>query len=362
MLRAPAVMLTRVVGLTAIAAVATHGPLQGQEPSLATVMERAASYVTTFQYRLSNIVAEERYVQDISRMNLPPGRFATESHRELRSELTTVGELSGSLMLVAPGSNVSVVGPLPSGAAATAAAVDRIVGQRSEDHSNSPVADAEALAIARRDVEAITRVAGRFAKFNPELTAEQARELAIERGIHLAHDARMRREVMYAAVLQCLDWLASQPGRRSLVVVSGGFARDPDDSKYDEVVTRSHHANAPMHVLDARGLQGNGRYQDVAYGAGLSRAADEGPFGWSEAAAGSADLADDTGGISIGNTNDMEKGLGRLLGTMTTYYTLAYRPPSHERPGYRTIKVEVRTRGLHVRARRGYLSGAPDRR
>jgi hypothetical protein len=78
---------TRVIGLMAIAVVATPGPLHGQEPSLATVMERAGGYATTFQRQLSNIVAEERYVQDITRMNLPPGRFATESHRQLRSDV-----------------------------------------------------------------------------------------------------------------------------------------------------------------------------------------------------------------------------------------------------------------------------------
>jgi hypothetical protein len=53
-------------------------------------MERLASYASTFQHQLSNIVAEERYVQDISHLNLPPGRFATVSHRELRSDVLLV--------------------------------------------------------------------------------------------------------------------------------------------------------------------------------------------------------------------------------------------------------------------------------
>jgi VWFA-related protein len=174
----------------------------------------------------------------------------------------------------------------------------------------------------------------------------------------LAHDARARRDGMYGVALQCLEWLTARPGRHGLIVVSAGFAQDPDDSKYYDVVTRSLRANAPIHFLDARGLPGIGRYQGAANGVALGRNVDEGPFGRWEAAAGSMALADETGGIAVTNTNDMEKGLDRLLDTMTTYYVVAYQPPEHEKAGYRRIKVEVRARGLHVRARSGYFSGA----
>jgi VWFA-related protein len=165
-------------------------------------------------------------------------------------------------------------------------------------------------------VDVLKRVTGRFAAINPDLTVEQA------------------------------------------IVVSGGFARDPDDARYYELVTRSLRANAPVHFLDARGLQGAGRYQTAENSTGLSRSVDEGPFGWSEAAQGSTDLADDTGGITIANANDLERGLGRLLDTMTTYYVIAYQPPAHDKPGYRKIKVEVRARGYRVRARSGYFSSS----
>jgi VWFA-related protein len=276
----------------------------------------------------------------------------------LKALLAKVGERSGSLLLVAPGSNVSVAGLLPAGASGMTAAVDRIVGQRSDDDSNFPVDDAEALAIFRGDLPTKARVAGRFKALNPELSADQADDLARERANMLAHDARARRDGMYGVALQCLDWLAGRPGRHGLIVVSAGFAQDPDDSKYYEVVTRSLRVNAPIHFLDARGLPGIGRYQSAANAVALGRNVDEGPFGRWEAAAGSMALADETGGIAISNTNDMEKGLGRLLDTMTTYYVVAYQPPEHEKAGYRRIKVEVRTRGLHVRARSGYFSGA----
>jgi VWFA-related protein len=273
----------------------------------------------------------------------------------LKALLARVGDSGGSVMLVAPESGVSVL-VQPTAAGTETATIDRIAGHRVEEHSDFPIADAEALAIARGDIRVLARVAARFSSINPELTAEQANAIARELANKEAHDARARRDVMYDAVLVCLDWLGGRPGRHSLVVVSAGFASDPDDAKYYDVVTRSLRANAPIHFLDARGLQGVSRYNGVEYGAGLGRNADEGPFGWAQAAEGSMDLAEETGGIAVANSNDMEQGLGRLLDTMTAYYVIAYEPPPHTKPGYRRIKIDIRTRGLHVRARRGYFS------
>jgi VWFA-related protein len=143
-----------------------------------------------------------------------------------------------------------------------------------------------------------------------------------------------------------------------VVMVSGGFAYDPEDSKQQEVVTRSLVANAPIHFLDARGLQGMGLFQGVEYGPALDRDAGETPFAFSEASEGSSGLAADTGGLTIRNTNDATKGLTRILDMTTTYYVLGYEPPEHKKRGFRKIKVEVLTKGLKVIARRGYFDEA----
>jgi VWFA-related protein len=275
----------------------------------------------------------------------------------LKSLLAKFGDASGTMNIVAPGSRVSVLGTLPGGAPDLAAAVDHIVGRRLESVSNFPMDDAEALAIFRGDLLVLSRVAGRFKALNPELTADQANDLARERAAEVAHDARARRDVMYTATSACLDWIATRPGRHSLVIVSAGFAQDPDDAEYAAVVKRSVRANAPIHFLDARGLPGIGRYQSAENRTALTRGTDEGPFGRWESASGSEALADETGGLTISNTNDMEKGLTRLLDTVTTYYVIAYQPAEHEKPGYRKISVEVHGKGLHVRARRGYYAG-----
>lgn len=269
----------------------------------------------------------------------------------LRGLLTTIGSRSGGILLVAPASGVSA-----DARENAASLVDNISGHRTEEHTNFPVADAEALAIARRDIPTVARVVARFMTMNPELTRDDAETIAIERGTDLAHQARVRRDAMYEVVIRCLDWLATRPGRHRLVLVSGGFATDVDDAKYFDVVTRSLRANAPIDVLDARGLSGFNRYHDVDFGPALSRNADEGPFGRFEAGEGPIGLAVDTGGVIVSNTNDMSRGLDQLLDSIATYYIVGYEPPVHAKPGFRRIKVDVRGKGLRVRARTGYQS------
>ena len=277
----------------------------------------------------------------------------------LKKLIDTIAGRNGALALIAPWSKVSLANEVEGNRAVFGAAVDRITGRRVEDRSTLPISDAEAFAVERGDPAMLSRIALRFVSLNPGFDPDSAAAAARSRATEVARDARIRREDAYGVLLQSLDWLVKQPGRHSLVMVSGGFAYDSDDSKkQQEVVTRSLRANAPIHFLDARGLQGMGLFQGVEYGPGLDRDAGETPFAFSDAAEGSSSLAGDTGGLTIRNTNDLAKGLTRLLDMTTTYYILGYEPPEHKKPGFRKIKVEVLTKGLRVIARRGYFDEA----
>src|SRR5689334_13043535 len=81
----------RKSGSLAAALIATSlVSLAGQDRSLAALLDQTAEYAATFQQRLANIVAEEHYVQNVTYRNLPPGRFASNTHRELRSDILLV--------------------------------------------------------------------------------------------------------------------------------------------------------------------------------------------------------------------------------------------------------------------------------
>ena len=281
-------------------------------------------------------------------------RQAADVRPALKTLLAKLGDQSGALSMVAPWSKVSVAGALPAAAPDLASAVDRIAGHRFEDYSSFPVFDAEAFAAVGGDARTIGRLTGRFMALNPSLTEQSAAGLVTSRSAEIAHDARTRRARFYAVATLSLDWLAGREGRHSVIVVSGGFAREPSDMTYRELVTRSMRVNAPLHFVDVRGLQGLG-LQSMAIAPALSPKVDQGPFGFADAAEGSRSLADDTGGVVVRNTNDLERGLGRVLDAMRTYYIIGYDPPAPGKPGFKRIRVEMKRRGLTVNARRGYF-------
>src|ERR1700730_11746014 len=74
-------------GFAGLAIVTAPCNVLAEEPSLATVMQRASAYVVEFQRQLSSIVAEEVYVQDIVKQL----GFVTASHRELQPEYVLIG-------------------------------------------------------------------------------------------------------------------------------------------------------------------------------------------------------------------------------------------------------------------------------
>jgi hypothetical protein len=81
-----------VTGSVAAALVAHIGAQSPQ--SLATVLERAGTYVLDLQQQLAGIVAEEEYVQDVKVANGFPSTtrlgLPAERHRELKSDLLLV--------------------------------------------------------------------------------------------------------------------------------------------------------------------------------------------------------------------------------------------------------------------------------
>jgi hypothetical protein len=77
-----------VAALTSVA-VCSEPAAHIQEPSVETVLSRAADYVANFNRQLSGIVAEEFYIQEV-RQRQPSGAIAQSRRRELRSDFLLV--------------------------------------------------------------------------------------------------------------------------------------------------------------------------------------------------------------------------------------------------------------------------------
>src|ERR1700730_8186379 len=68
-----------------------------------------------------------------------------------------------------------------------------------------------------------------------------------------------------------------------------------------------------------------------------------------------------TGGLHLNAIKDrsIERAIDEIGGELHAQYTLAYRPPGEESPGYYQIKVEVDRPGVSVRTRPGYYLAPP---
>jgi hypothetical protein len=69
-------------------------------------------------------------------------------------------------------------------------------------------------------------------------------------------------------------------------------------------------------------------------------------------------IADQTGGLAVTNTNDLNLGISRVLEDQQGYYLLGYvAPKGAPRSGWDQDRVKVRVKrpGLHVRARQGFF-------
>ncbi|AMY08071.1 VWFA-related Acidobacterial domain protein [Luteitalea pratensis] len=66
-------------------------------------------------------------------------------------------------------------------------------------------------------------------------------------------------------------------------------------------------------------------------------------------------LADNTDGLAVINTNDLDGGAARIVRDLSSYYLLGYYSANEQLDGkWRTIKVRVKRPGVEVRARKGY--------
>ena len=111
--------------------------------------------------------------------------------------------------------------------------------------------------------------------------------------------------------------------------------------------------------MNARGLEG----MPSAFTAQFGPPLDNQDIGFAlaesfEAVGGSENVAANTGGFTVKNTNDLDAGIQRIADETRVFYLLGYVPTNTARDGgFRQIEVGLRdAKGLRVRARKGYYA------
>jgi VWFA-related protein len=182
-----------------------------------------------------------------------------------------------------------------------------------------------------------------------------------------------------------VDSLRQLPGRKSLVLISGGLpiigpqqasAAGNLANQLNLLTDKATRAGVAIHTMDIRGLQAQAAvasFSDTpgksAIGSGegiqgsFGRMPDEtlfgfkNPFDQMQAHQGLRALAYATGGIPVLNKNDFTEGLNKILDTSEAYYLLAYTPIDGKFDGdFRRLEIKVKREGLKVYYRRGYIA------
>jgi len=186
---------------------------------------------------------------------------------------------------------------------------------------------------------------------------------------------------MLTSLRQVADWFGGVHGRRkTMLLFSEGIDYDLTDiirasdapsssastimSDIQDAIAATARSNVSIYSIDPRGLTdgsedtiGVGQFADTddpiaGRGIGQSGLANELRVSQDSL----RQLSDQSGGFAALNRNDYSSAFERIVRDNSSYYVLAYYPPSDKRDGkFHRIEVRVNDRpGLVVRSRRGY--------
>ena len=179
-------------------------------------------------------------------------------------------------------------------------------------------------------------------------------------------------------LLSVVNSLSMLPGRKTIVFFSEGMSIPPAvQHHFRYVIDSANRANVAIYALDASGLRiesnleetrrevnaaANDRREQVASGVDVSDSLmkileHNETMLHVDPHSGLGELAAETGGVLIRNTNDLQGGFRRIDEDMRFHYLLTYAPKNQDFDGrFRRIAVKVHRPDVDVRARKGYYA------
>jgi hypothetical protein len=135
-----------------------------------------------------------------------------------------------------------------------------------------------------------------------------------------------------------------------------------DAQHFRDILDEANRANASFYPIDPRGLAVFD--ENIVPAAGVGMGVNANPMvGLVEDRArltarstSLRTLADATDGVAVVDTNDLARGLRRIVDDLSSYYLLGYYSGGKLDGKFHSISVRVKRPGIQVRARRGYLA------
>ncbi len=186
-----------------------------------------------------------------------------------------------------------------------------------------------------------------------------ALELRMQAKAH-ENEMRFRVRTLLTSLRSTVRSLKHFEGRKSLILCSSGFLSQEFTYEVQDLIDSALRSGVVISVLDPSGLTTNAlTAEQRAAGTGLifsqksmlqslSRTAQDGPL---------LKLAEDTGGSSFVDNNDLHAGLKAVAERESVHYILTYAAPGLGADGsYHKIRLELRRPGLEVNHRKGYYA------
>ena len=183
-------------------------------------------------------------------------------------------------------------------------------------------------------------------------------------------------------LLAVVSGLKSLPGRKTVVFFSEGLAIPTNVlAQFRSVIHNANRANVSVYAMDAAGLRVNSTNEETRnemmqsarrrvavlesgtddtsgpMTAGLERNEDLLRL---NSESGLGQLANETGGFLIRDTNDAAAAFGRIEEDMRFHYLLGYSPSNENYDGkFRSVSIKVKRSGMVVQGRQGYIGLRP---
>ena len=188
------------------------------------------------------------------------------------------------------------------------------------------------------------------------------------------------------ALMAVVSAMKAIPGRKSVVFFTEGLAIPPNvKARFESVIDAANRSNVSIYPMDAAGLRTLSTTKETLDGVNEASAVTLGRNPTADVSdrpmtmaleknedllradphSGLGQLADQTGGFLIANTNNLRNGFERIDTDMRNYYVLTYVSKNPVYDGkFRTIDVKVKRNGARIASRKGYFalrtpSGAP---
>ncbi len=266
---------------------------------------------------------------------------------------------------------------MPEGRGDLQALLKGLDGRRPFESSRDRITDFEAMRIyLYSDTQMAARVEARIDKFGGQSRADAANahqqqaDLGSQTIINPYVDnraaetylkAQARSRLTLKAMQRVLTALSPGTDRKAVILVSEGFVLDTTDADFKRVAEAARRANAAVYFIDTRGLEALPALYSAQFGTPIAEGDTMSAIAdLSREAEGSEALADETGGFTVRNGNDLSGAIEKISRESRSYYLLSFSPSDLVRDGrYHKLQVKVRGRGLVVRARRGYYAPAP---